>query len=173
MEVKQKVLGTSLKDVEVYEIHTVNSSKNSKTPVFASRRGIGSAGTLYSNFSVYRIDMNIDNYNFTASDKMAIRFLLQSPHQKVIYWKEYGSAEWYTISNQTVFGHPTESPVMLKMGSKMRTGVRLLVKLGLLIPEIEDDKEYKVQRALGLVIGRIYYMPDEIRKKLKDLAMDL
>ena len=117
--------------------------------------------------------MNIDNYNFAASDKMAIKFLLQSPHQKVVYWKEYGSAEWYTIADRTVGGHQTVKPVMLKMGLKMRSGVRLLVKLGLLIPEIEDDKEYKVQRALGVVIGRIYYMPDEIRKKLKDLAMDL
>jgi len=116
--------------------------------------------------------MNIDNYNFTASDKMAIKFLLQSPHRKVVYWKEYGSTEWYTIGDRTISGRPLQV-VTSKMGSKMRTGVRLLVKLGLLIPEIEDDKEYKVQRALGLAIGRIYYMPDEIRKKLKGLAMDL
>lgn len=173
MEVKQKVLSTSLKDVEVYEIHTVNPSKSSKTPVFASRRGIGSAGTLYNDFSVYRIDMNIDNYNFTASEKMAIKFLLQSPHRKVIYWKEYGAAEWYTIADRTVGGRPTATPVIFKIGPKIRAGVRLLVKLGILIPEIEDDKEYKVQRALGLVIGRIYYMPDEIRKKLENLALDL
>jgi len=32
VEVKQKVLGTSLKDVEVYEIHTVNLQKTSKLP---------------------------------------------------------------------------------------------------------------------------------------------
>ena len=124
--------------------------------------------------------MNIDNYNFTASDKMAIRFFLQAPHQKAVYWKEYGAAEWYTINECTVNnvaltfgGRLIGKPLISKMDSKMRAGVWLLVKLGLLIPEIEDDKEYKVQRALGLVIGRIYYMPDEIRKKLKDLAMDL
>lgn len=32
MEVKQKVLGTSLKDVEVYEIHIVNHQKTPKPP---------------------------------------------------------------------------------------------------------------------------------------------
>lgn len=117
--------------------------------------------------------MNIDNYNFTAPEKMAISFFLQLPHQKAVYWKEYGSTEWYTIADRTQAGRPVEKSVISKMWPKMIKGVRLLVKLGLLIPEIEDDKEYKVQRALGVVIGRIYYMPDEIRKKLKDLALDL
>ena len=117
--------------------------------------------------------MNIDNYNYTASEKMTIQFFLREPHQKAVYWKEYGSTEWYTIADHTAGGRPTENPVIFKIGPRMRQGVRSLVKLGLLIPEIEDDKEYKVQRALGVVIGRIYYIPDEIRKKLKDLALDL
>ncbi len=49
----------------------------------------------------------------------------------------------------------------------------MMVKTGLLVPEIETDKEYKVQRALGSVIGRIYYMPKEIREELKDEVIDV
>ena len=112
------------------------------------------------------------NYDdFTRAERAALA-LFFNECQKVINWKEYGPAEWYLMFDPTVVGDNAR-PVILKAKVQERKTIRMMVKLGMLVPEIEDDKEYKVQRALGIVTGRIYYMPEKIRKELKDEAIDL
>lgn len=108
----------------------------------------------------------MDDYNFTKTERKFIE-LFFNKCQKIIAWTEYGPAEWYTMFDHAVVGDPG-NPIILKVSFAERKIIRMLIKLSLLIPEIEDDKEYKVQRALGCVKGRIYYMPEEVREKLKD-----
>ena len=97
------------------------------------------------------------DYNFDYNDKKFIITFL-NVDQKVIHWKEYGASEWYMFHESR--------PMSVNFFEKAI--IRKMVELELLIPEIEDDKEYKVQRALGCVPGRIYYMPEEIREELKN-----
>ena len=101
--------------------------------------------------------MNSDTFNYTEC-KFVRQFLL--PDFKAVYWGEYGSTEWHTMNSQ-------RSPKIMKMTYAERAIIKMMLKLELLIPEIDDDKEYTVQRALGLTMGRIYYMPEEIRKEIK------
>jgi len=108
-------------------------------------------------------------YNFTKEEcKFIDQFL--NGCQKVVNWKEYGPTEWYTIFDSTVSNnYVNNKPIILKVRKAGdRKIIKMMIKLGLFVPEIEDDKEYKVQRALGCVIGRIYYMPEEIREELKN-----
>lgn len=110
----------------------------------------------------------VDNFEFTKAEKGIIKTFLINNHLKVIYWKEYGINEWYWMLAQDIL-----KPVITKSNTQERKAIKTLAKFKILIPEIDDDKEYKVQRSLGLVQGRVYYMPEEMREKLKDLAMDL
>ncbi|KKM91815.1 hypothetical protein LCGC14_1224630 [marine sediment metagenome] len=107
----------------------------------------------------------MSNYNFNYTECTFVKRFLDS-QVKAIYWKEYGANEWYIMD-------PEILPSPLKATFLERKIIRMMVKLGLLLPEIEDDKEYAVQRALGCVIGRIYYMPKEIREEFKDEAIDI
>lgn len=110
----------------------------------------------------------MSTYNFTKEECKFIRAFL-NVCQKVVNWKEYGPIEWYTMFDSTVSnGYVNNRPIILKVKAGERKIIKMMIKLGLLVPEIEDDKEYKVQRALGCVIGRIYYMPEEIREELKN-----
>ena len=109
--------------------------------------------------------MDIDNFNYTEC-KFVKRCL--DIHFKIVYWKEYGANEWYIMDPKT---YPNIT--ILKATFLERKIIRMMLKLELLVPEIEDDKEYSVQRALGCVIGRIYYMPEEIREELKDVAIGI
>lgn len=113
----------------------------------------------------------MSNYDFNHTERAFISLFLNEC-QKVVYWKEYGSTEWYTMFDPTVVGDPAK-PIILKVKPVERKIIRMMVKAGMLVPEIEDDKEYKVQRALGCVIGRIYYMPKEIREELKNEMIDI
>lgn len=103
---------------------------------------------------MYKILMDVDNFNYIECE--FVKWCLDI-HFKIVYWKEYGSNEWYIMDPKT-----------RKATFLERKIIRMMIKLGLLVPEIEDDKEYKIQRALGCVIGRIYYMPKEIREELKN-----
>jgi len=117
----------------------------------------------------YKVSMS--NYDFTGTERKFISMFL-NVCQKVVNWKEYGPTEWYTMFDPSVVGDSI-LPIILKTKPAERRIIRMMVKLELLLPEIEDDKEYAVQRALGCVIGRIYYMPKEIREELKDEAIDI
>ena len=105
----------------------------------------------------------MSNFNYKEC-KFIARFL--DSQVKIVHWKEYGTTEWYIID-------PNTRPSTLKTTFLERKIISLALKLGLFIPEIEDDKEYKVQRALGCVIGRIYFMPKEIREELKNEMIDI
>lgn len=102
----------------------------------------------------------MSNYNFTEVERKFIaRFVNDS--LKLVYWGEYGKNEWYT------------SITCKKVTFIERRIIKMLLKLELLLPEIVNIDEYKVQRALGLVTGRIYYMPEEIKEKLKDVVIGI
>ncbi len=107
--------------------------------------------------------MTIYNFNYLKC-KFIKNFL--NPNFKVVYWKEYGVTEWHTIDIQ-------RSPKILKMTFNERKIIQMMLKLELLLPEIENDEEYSVQRALGCVIGRIYYMPKKMLEELKDVIIDI
>lgn len=119
----------------------------------------------------------MSKYNFTdAESKFIGQFFIWHRPCKLVYWKEYGPTEWYFMfADRQQFGRGSVQLPRTKVPSKTQKIIKMMLKLGLLVPEIEDDKEYKVQRALGCVIGRIYYMPEEIREefindaKLKEL----
>jgi len=93
-------------------------------------------------------------------------------HQKIVHWKEYGTTEWWIMFETLLTGRQVQVP-RSKVSLTERKIILMLIQLGLLVPEIEDDKEYNVQRALGLVIGRIYYMPEEVREELKAEVMGI
>ncbi len=108
----------------------------------------------------------MSDYNFDYEDKQFITKFFDVA-LKLMYWKEYGASEWYMFYEN----HPTSKSVMTSVNYYQKRTIRKMVELELLMPEIEDDKEYKVQRALGCVQGRVYYMPEEIREELKDGAI--
>jgi len=99
----------------------------------------------------------MSDYNFDYYDKAFITRFFDG-RQKVIHWEEYGASEWYMVHKNR--------PGMTATNYYQKRIIRKIVELELLIPEIEDDKEYKVQRALGCVQGRVYYMPEKIREEL-------
>ena len=102
----------------------------------------------------------MSDYNFDYADKKFIIKFLNADDLKLMHWKEYGASEWYMFYEN----HPTSKSA----NYYQKRIIRKMVKLELLIPEIEDDKEYKVQRALGCVQGRVYYMPEKIREELQN-----
>ncbi|KKL57767.1 hypothetical protein LCGC14_2232130 [marine sediment metagenome] len=112
----------------------------------------------------------MSNYTFTVLEGRFISQFLNE-FQKVVNWKEYGPAEWYSVYESPF--KSTCEPKMIKIQGSQLKILRMMIKTGLFVPEIETDKEYKVQRALGNVIGRIYYMPKEIREELKDEIIDV
>lgn len=114
----------------------------------------------------------MSNYDFITRTERKFISTFLNECQKVVYWKEYGVTEWYTMFDPSVVGDLIK-PSILKTNPSERKIIRMMVKFEMLVPEIEDDKEYKVQRALGCVIGRIYYMPKEIREELKNEAIDI
>ena len=107
----------------------------------------------------------MSNYNFNYTECKFVKKFLDD-QVKAVHWKEYGSTEWYIID-------PSICTTTLKATFLERKIINLMLKLELLVPEIEDDKEYKVQRALGCVIGRIYYIPKKIREELKNEMIDV
>ncbi|MCK4500250.1 hypothetical protein KAU11_07120 [Candidatus Babeliales bacterium] len=110
----------------------------------------------------------MSSYNFTTVESEFIRQFF-NVCMKVVHWKEYGPTEWYVMFVPTVVGN-SSNPIMVKTKLEERKIIKMMLKLELLVPEIENDKEYEVQRALGCVIGRIYYMSEEIREELKDVV---
>ena len=116
----------------------------------------------------------MSKYNFTEEERKFIGpFLIWHKPCKLVYWKEYGPTEWYYIFVDQQLGRDSAQLPYTKVPFKIQKIIKMMVKIGLLVPEIEGDKEYKVQRALGCVIGRIYYMPEEIREELKNEPIDL
>lgn len=111
----------------------------------------------------------MSHYNFTDAEYSFISQFLNECFQ-IICWKEYGPTAWCTMFDTTIAGDLSMNPpIIIKMKVVERKIVRTMIKSGLLIPEIENDKEYKVQYALGCTPGRIYYMPKEIREDIKKL----
>ena len=111
----------------------------------------------------------MSNYNFTEEEREFIeQFFIWHEPCKIVNWKEFGPTEWYYIFVGQQFGRNSAQLPRTKVPFKIQKIIKMMIKIGLLVPEIEDDKEYKVQYALGCVIGRIYYMPEEIREELKN-----
>ena len=110
----------------------------------------------------------MSKYNFTdAEGKFIGQFFIWHKPCKIVHWKEHGSTEWYYLFPYKPISLPS------KTQASARKIIKMMIKLELLVPEIESDKEYVVQRALGCVIGRIYYMPEEICEELKNELIDL
>lgn len=111
----------------------------------------------------------MSKYNFTNTERDFIdKFFICHAPCKLVHWKEYGDTEWYYVFAGQQFGYYSTQLSRTKVPSKIQKIIKILLKLELLVPEIENDKEYEVQRALGCVIGRIYYMPEEIQEELKN-----
>lgn len=114
----------------------------------------------------------MSTYNFTEEERKFIgQFFIWHAPCKIVYWKEYGPTEWYYMFVFQQFGRGSPQLSRTKVPFKIQKIIKMMLKLELLVPEIEDDKEYKVQRALGCVIGRIYYMPEEICEELKNAGI--
>lgn len=113
----------------------------------------------------------MSNYDFNVPERKFISQFLLNEGVKVVNWKEYGPAEWYMMTPRP--WKVTAAPKMVKVQGLNLKILRQLVKNELLVPEIEDDKEYRVQCALGCVIGRIYAMPEEIREELENEMIDI
>lgn len=113
----------------------------------------------------------MSNYDFNVPERKFICQFLDG-FTKVVNWKEYGPAEWYTLVRYPWLKASAE-PKMVKVQGLNLKILRQMVKNGLLVPEIETDKEYRIQRAIGSVIGRIYAMPKEIRAELENEALDI
>jgi len=115
--------------------------------------------------------MNVDDFTYT--ERKFIKHFIINDSFKLIFWKEYGNTEWYTVIDRLPYIGDKIDPITQKTTPIERKTIKMMLKYELILPEIEDDKEYKVQRALGLVIGRIYYMPEKIREALKDEMIDI
>ena len=115
----------------------------------------------------------MSNYDFTYAERKFIKRFIINDSFKLIHWKEYGSTEWYTRITRLPYIGDEIDPNITKTTAAERRVIRMMLKFGLILPEIESDKEYSAQRALGLVIGRIYYMPEKIQEELKNEAIDL
>ena len=91
-------------------------------------------------------------YNFNLIDK-----LLEYKEGFVVFYpgpRPTGSSRWYFVYNP-------DSHVSISVSQCDE-----LIEKGILVPKL-SDKEFEVQFATGAVINRVYYMPDEIRKKVE------
>ena len=111
-------------------------------------------------------------YNFTSKQVWLIIKLLKHPDHVLKHWQQYGD-HWQMGESKNV-KHVNRKPYCIfeAILSSSVYGIMNLVKLGILVPEIENDIEYRTQVALGLVEARIYYMSDDARKMLSKLYED-
>ena len=108
--------------------------------------------------------MDINTFTRPESGFLGTFFIWHDPPVKIVCLKEYGPKEWY-------YQWPHNKSKLSKIPFNVQKIVKMLIKSDWLIPEIDNDKEYTVQRALGLVAGRIYYMPEEVRKEIKEVLI--